>query len=541
MADTAYSLDNIQAQVQQFFQNLTFGKKLFLFSGLAGIIIGIAAFFFFTQQVAWTPLVSGLKQSDMAQTVAKLDEMNVNYTLQPGGATILVPEEQVDSIRLKLASSGLKIGGIVGFELFDKNNLGATEFQQKVQYQRALEGELVRLITQIATIETAKVTIAMPEKSLFINEEKPVTASVVIGLRSHTSLSSNGIETVLNLVAGAIPGLKPENVQISNTEGKLLSQGLLKPTDNDLRQKNYTYQKTVETSLEGKLLTQLEKIAGRDRVEVRVATQMDFEEKETTEDLIDANNNGIVSEEVLNEKTTGSRSIPVGVPGVASNSPEVRAGASEVANVSDLNKKQKRTNYINSKRHVKTKHVAGEIKKLSIAVLLDGKYKNVLDKSGNATGETEYIAWTPQELQSIRELAMRTVGFSEKRGDVITVQNIRFDKIPIENKEAIARHKQELTQFILDIVRYVVVAIVIILLIFFVIRPMLIRLGEKPEDLDLLMGLPTSIVELEGDDLEIGNESVSSIPSRDKIIELAKQDPFKTAALVRQWLKERKS
>jgi len=541
MAEQTVGLvEDFQSQFQNFFSGLTTGKKIFLFSSLGGIVLGLVAFVFLSGQVTWSPLVSGLKQDDAAKIVKKLDELNVKYVLQPGGGGIMVPVEDVDRVRLQIASSGLQMGGLVGFELFDQNNFGATEFQQKVQYKRALEGELARLITQINIIETAKVSVAIPEKSLFLDDAHRATASVVVEMSGSNRLNPNGVNTIVNLVSGAVSGLNLEDVRVSDSSGHLLSKGVGDTDGSEMRDKNFSYQQLVEQRTERKLLTQLEKVTGKDRVEVRVSVDMDFNISEITEDLVDPDRSAVVSEESTKEKATGSRSIPVGVPGVTSNSPELRAGASEIANVSDSNKQVKRTNFTNSTSHVVRKKAPGEVKRMSVAVLLDGKYEYVRDENGEIVGSPVYKPWAPSDLQTIEQIAKQTVGYSQARGDSITVQNIRFTK-PLVEQERLKQQQRDATRkFIIDLVRYVLVGLIIIVLVFMVIRPMVMKLSAKPEDLDLLMGLPTTIGELEGEELEIPTEKETGIPPRDKIIEIAKQDPLKTASLVRTWLKEKK-
>lgn len=541
MAEQAASFfEDLQNQFQVFFQNLSIGKKIFLFASIAGILLGLISFVYFSQQVTWSTLVSGVSQQDAANIVQKLDELNIEYVLQPGGNTILVPAAAVDKVRLQIASSGLQMGGVVGWEIFDQNNFGATEFQQKVQFKRALEGELSRLVTQINVIDQAKISIAMPEKSLFIDQEKRPTASVVLNIAGSKRLSSKGVKTILNLVSGAVPGMLAEDVRIADQQGNLLSKGISDGDGQMDHSKNFIYQQMAEQRLQQKLITQLEKITGKNRVEVRVALQMNFDTSEIIEDLVDPDLSAVLSTETNSEKSTGSRSIPVGVPGVTSNSPEVRAGASEIANVSDVNKTSKRTNFVNSKRHVVKKTASGIVERMSVAVLLDGRYEYVRDEGGEIIGSPVYKPWPPQELEMIEQITRETVGLNVARGDSITVKNIRFRK-PLEEQEKLKAQKSEARyKFIIDLVRYVVVGLVIVLMVFMVIRPMVQKLSAKPEDLDLLMGLPTTIGELEGEELEIPTEKDTGIPPRDKIIEIAKSDPLKTASLVRTWLREKK-
>ena len=531
---------DFQSQFQNFFLGLTTAKKIFLFSALGAVLIGLVSFVYFSQQVTWAPLVSGLEQQDAGNIVRKLEELNIEYVLQPGGNTILVPASQVDKVRLDIASSGIQMGGVVGLEIFDESNFGATEFQQRIQYKRALEGELARLVTQINMINSAKVNLALPEKSLFLDEEKHPTASVVVEVANNQRMTQREVTTIVNLVSGSIPGMIPEDVRVADQSGKLLSKGVTDPDNSEIRNKNYGYQRTVEQHLENKLLTQLEKITGPDRVEVRVSVKMDFDSSEITEELVDPDLSAVLSEEVQTEESTGSRSIPVGVPGVTSNSPEVRAGASEVANVSNVNKRTKRTNFVNSKRHITRTESAGSILRMSVAVLLDGRYEYIRDDSGEVVGSPQYMPRTPEEMEIIEQVAKQTVGFEEQRGDTITVKNMKFSK-PLVEQEKLKQHQRDATRkFIIDLVRFILVGVIIVLLIFMVIRPMVQKLSAKPEDLDLLMGLPTTIGELEGEELEIPTEKETGIPPRDKIIEIARQDPLKTATLIRNWLREKK-
>ncbi len=531
---------DFQTQFQNFFQGLTTAKKIFLFSALGAIMIGLVSFVYFSQQVTWAPLVSGITQQDAGNIVRKLEELNIEYVLQPGGNTILVPADAVDKVRLDIASSGIQMGGVVGLEIFDESNFGATEFQQRIQYKRALEGELARLITQMTVVNTAKVNLAMPEKSLFLDEEKRPTASVVVEANNNSRLGQREVTTILNLVSGSIPGMMPEDVRVADQSGKLLSKGITEMDNAEIRNKNYYYQQLVEQRLQDKLVTQLEKITGPDRVEVRVSLRMDFDSSEIVENLVDPDLSAILSQEVATENSTGSRSIPVGVPGVTSNSPELRAGASEVANVSDVNKTTKRTNFVNSKREIKSHKSAGKILRMSVAVLLDGRYEYIRDDSGEVIGSPQYMKRTPEEMEIIEQVARQTVGFEATRGDTITVKNMKFSK-PLVEQEKLKAHQRDATRkFIIDLIRFVLVGVIIVLLIFMVIRPMVQKLSAKPEDLDLLMGLPTTIGELEGEELEIPTEKETGIPPRDKIIEIARQDPLKTATLIRNWLREKK-
>jgi flagellar M-ring protein FliF len=177
---------------------------------------------------------------------------------------------------------------------------------------------------------------------------------------------------------------------------------------------------------------------------------------------------------------------------------------------------------------------------MSVAVLLDGRYEYIRDESGEVVGSPQYMPRTPEEMETIELVAKQTVGFEESRGDTITVKNMKFSQ-PLVEQEKLKQHQRDATRkFVIDLIRFILVGVIIVLLIFMVIRPMVQKLSAKPEDLDLLMGLPTTIGELEGEELEIPTEKETGIPPRDKIIEIARQDPLKTATLIRNWLREKK-
>ncbi|KAK3584205.1 hypothetical protein CHS0354_035286 [Potamilus streckersoni] len=309
------------------------------------------------------------------------------------------------------------------FELFDKTDFTSTEFEQNIRYRRALEGELARLIQKIEFIDSAKVVIAIPEKSVFISEEKNPTASVTTDaeIRSNT----------------------PEDISA------------------ETRDVNLKYKTEFETYLTGKVLTQLEKIAGRGHVEVRVSADINFDESQIEENTVDPDSSTLVSEESITEASTGSRSIPVGIPGVTSNSPEIQAGSAEVANISDYSKKQK-------KPIMKTS--------VSVSVLIDDKLITRNNEQGQPV--QEFVKWSDQELAQITAIAQRAVGFNDTRGDKIDVKNISFNQKKEQNQSVLSEQQYMEREFWINIIKYIFFTMVLIALIFVVVRPMVKRLFE---------------------------------------------------------------
>jgi flagellar M-ring protein FliF len=338
------------------------------------------------------------------------------------------------------------------------------------------------------------------------------------------------------LVASAVEGLTPRNVKITDQGGTLLSQGFSDDSAGGKMNDNYSYKSRLEKELEAKVVRQIEEVVGKDRVRVNVSANLRFDRRTIKEELVDPDQTSVVSEQIVDESSTGTRSIPVGPAGVTTNLPE--ATGREAATVSEFSKKNSTRNFESSRREVVLESAVGEVVSLSISVLLDNRRSQILDDSGNSLGRTN-TPWTEGEKETIVGLVKAAIGYNESRGDRVFVGNMPFEAAVEEDKASEIEATRVRNKFILDVVRYVALGLAILALIMLVIRPMVQRLSSKPADLDLLMGMPATIGELEGEELEIPTERESGIPPRDKILEIAKQDPLKTSALIHTWLRDR--
>ncbi len=534
----ASALQDIRLQFQNFFSSLSLGKRITLMAVLTVVLLGMVALIIVANRETWAPVYSNLDPADAAIIVEKLQENQIPYVLAPGGRTVMVPPELRDQARLTLAKEKVTPGSGIGFmDLFAKPELGETEFQQNVKFRIAQEGELARLISRIQNIKSAKVSLAIPKKTLFEDSREPATASV--SLESVGSLTKSQVDTVIHLVAGAVEGLETRFVKITDQHGTLLSKGFSEDSLSGAMDENYNYKRRFEKELEAKILTQLEPVVGEDRVKVKVFADIEFDRQTIKEELIDPDQVVVISEQNINENSTGSRSIPVGPAGVSSNLPE--ATGREAATVSDFNKQHQTRNSEVSRKHVIKEPAAGQIKGISVSVLLDDKHPAIRDEDGNFLGR-ENIPWTTAEKEQIEALVRAAIGFQDNqiRKDRVTVENLSFGKPVEEDLQTQIEETQRTRKFIIDVIRYVALGVAILAMILMVIRPMVQRLSAKPADLDLLMGLPATIGELEGEELEIPTEREAGIPPRDKIVDIARQDPLKTASMVRSWLKEKK-
>ncbi len=538
--ENAGNFRDVIGQFQNFFQSLSLAKKVILFAALGVVLIGMVSLVYVANRQSWTPLFSGISAEDAAQVKDKLDQNQIPVLVGPGGRSILVPTGQADEARIVLAKERVILGGGLGFvDLFvGTSGIGETEFQQQVKFRIALEGELSRLINRLSNIQSSKVSLAIPEKSVFLKEESSATASVVVEAASGSKITRAQVDTIGHLVANSVEGLAKEDVVVADTTGIVLSRG-----SDELGGANFsdqfTFRRRLEQTLQSKIINQLEPVVGEERVRARVTAVVSFDKVTTKEEIFDPDATVVRSEQTSTENSTGTRSIPVGIPGVTANLPETQAGASEIANVSQLSRTNETRNFETSVKRVVSEPAVGQIARLSVSVLIDGKYKPVTDDSGQIVTR-KYEEWTTAEKQEIERLIKAAVGFNEKRGDVLKLTNLRFRKAQEEDLTAQLEKTARNRKFFLDILRFTFLGVGLLALIMFVIRPMVQRLSAKPEDLDLLMGLPATIGELEGEELEIPTEHEVGIPPRDKIMDMARSDPLATASMIRAWLRDKR-
>jgi flagellar M-ring protein FliF len=540
--ERANPVRDVALQFRAFFDSLNYSKRILLFAVIFVVLTGMASLIYVANRETWTALYSNISTEDAAVVKEKLDQSQIPTLIGPGGRSIMVPSARADEARIALARERVTLGGGLGFaDLFvGQSGIGETEFQQQVKFRMALEGEMGRLIGKINNVRSAKVTLALPKKSLFIEQEQKPTASVVLEMSPGAALGRNEVLTITHLVANAVEGMAKEGVVVVDQSGKLLSRGISDENATNNFQDHFVFRHSFEQSLEQKILAQLEPVVGEGRVKPSVAADLSFDKVRTNEEIYDPDASVVRSEQTTSENSTGTRSIPVGIPGVASNLPETQAGASEVANVSQINKSSQVRNFETSVKRVVSEPSVGRVQRISVSVLIDGKYKPITDPGSGQILTTQWEEWSTEEMKEIERLIKGAVGFNDKRGDTLEVVNIRFNQALEQDVSRQIEQTQRNRQFFLDILRYTFLGVLLLAMILFVIRPMVQRLSQKPEDLDLLMGLPATIGELEGEELEIPTEREVGLPPRDKIIEIARLDPLATASLLRTWLREKR-
>ncbi|MBD3823561.1 MAG: flagellar M-ring protein FliF, partial [Epsilonproteobacteria bacterium] len=384
---------------------------------IAVAVVGIVAFLIFMvvftaksdKDSRYEALFDSLSSEDAAKVIEQLEKENIPYQLS-GNNVIKVPKEVVYKERIAIASMGIPKNRGVGFELFDTQEFGATKFDQSIKYLRALEGELARTINALAPIESASVSLALPKESLFVQKQSDPTASVMVTLVEGRSLSPKQIRGIKNLVSAAVPNLTPANVMLVSSDGETLGdeEEMAQMSELSLVQQKY---KTKEEIKQRKKIIEVISpfVGGDDKVVAQVSIDFDFSIESSTSEKYDPEN-VVRSEQVTEEKREGGSPKEVGgVPGTVSNIGPVEGLKSDQIS-EKYEKNTGTTNYEVGKTVSTTKSQFARIKRITAAVLVDGKYKNKLDESGAATDEMEYVPLDPADVEALASLVSRSIG-----------------------------------------------------------------------------------------------------------------------------------
>jgi flagellar M-ring protein FliF len=392
---------------------------------IAAVLAGTIGFFVFISTRLTTPsyalLYGELDLQDSSQIVTKLDALNIPYQLRSNGTQILVPAEQVDRLRLTMAETGLPRGASVGYEIFDKSEtLGTSSFVQNVNHLRALEGELARTIGSIGGVQAARVHLVLPQRELFARDKQPPTASIVIKMRSSERLAKNRVAAIQHLVAAAVPGLHPGRVSIVDSDGNLLARGTdddngLDATGQSMDERRISYETRLGRSVE----EMLERSLGPGRVRAEVHADMDFDRITTNSESYDPDGQVVRSTQTTSDNSDNSDNSDQPVT-VANNLPDAQNAKSGAAARSKSAKSEETTNYEISKTVKSQVREAGVVKRLSVAVLVDGITTLAPD------GTKNYQPRSPEELKQLTTLVRSAIGFNAERGDTVEVVNLRF-------------------------------------------------------------------------------------------------------------------
>ncbi|MBK8160556.1 MAG: flagellar M-ring protein FliF [Rhodospirillaceae bacterium] len=450
-------------------------------ASLAAVALALVAFFGFIGSRLTTPgmalLYGGLDGTDSAAIAAKLEETQVPFEIKGDGAQIYVPDDQVGRVRLAMAGEGLPNGGSIGYEIFDRADaLGTTNFVQQINQLRAMEGELARTIRALRQVKGARVHLVMPKRELFSRDKAEPTASVVVTLQG--ALEKEQVAAIQHLVASSVPGMKTANVSVIDDKGHLLAKG---GSEDELSSANADeMRRGFELRMTQAIEDLLSQTLGAGKVRAEVTTELDFNQVTTNTESFDPEGQVVRSTQTVDENEQNqerSANNDVSVANNVPNPPAAAGGSGGDTSNSTVQRTEETVNYeISKKVQTEIKH-SGDVKKLSVAVLVDGTYTT------DANGVRTYAARPQQELDQISTLVKSAVGFNADRGDTVEVINMQFAEPEIV-EEGISILGLEKTD-LMRIAELVVLSLVAVLVLLLVVRPLLNRLlaipGAAPE------------------------------------------------------------
>ncbi|MFN7154669.1 MAG: flagellar basal-body MS-ring/collar protein FliF [Acidovorax sp.] len=419
------------------------GQRMRLGVGVALLVAAAIAAVVLGRQPDYRVLFANLSDKDGGAIVAQLSQMNVPYRHADGGGAILIPSDRVHDVRLRLATQGLPRGSVAGFELMESSKFGMTQFQERLNFQRGLEGELTRSIQALSSVQGARVHLALPNQNGFFREQQKPSASVLVSLHPGRILDRAQLAGIVHLVASSVPELAPSAVSVLDDTGKLLSQSPDNSAGAEANAQQLLYVQQIEQQYTRRIMEILEPVVGRDNVKAQVTAEVDFTQTESTSEQFRPNqtpdSSAIRSQQVLESKGSANKTA-TGVPGAVANQPPVPAaapinGANPAPNAGGQqgteeqnSKRESTTNYEVDKTIKVTRGSTGAVKRLSAAVVVN--YQSAEEK-----GKLVPKALTPEQLEQMTALVRETIGFNRERGDSVNLMNTPFQVTAASSKD----------------------------------------------------------------------------------------------------------
>lgn len=531
---------------------LAVGAVLLVALAIGGMILG--------GQPDWRVLYANLADKDGGAIVAQLSQMNIPYKHADGGSAILVPADRVHDTRLRLASQGLPKGSVVGFEMMESNRFGMTQFQERLTFQRGLEGELTRSIQALSSVQSARVHLALPNQNGFFREQQKPSASVLVSLHPARSLDRAQLAGIVHLVASSVPEMSPSAVSVLDDTGKLLSE----PADGsgagrgvDAEQLQYTQQ--LEQSFARRILDILEPIVGKGNVRAQVTADVDFTLTESTSESHRPNqtpDTGAVRSQQLIESGPGAGgpAQPAGVPGAVTNQPPgtaaapvngpaqalAAAGAVGAQGAANGGKRESTINYEVDKTVRVVRGSVGQVKRLSAAVVVNHQ------SSTDDAGKVVTVALTAEQIEKMTALVRETIGFNSERGDSVNLMNAPFANQNPPQSELPLWQQPEMHELARSLAWPIGVVLLVALLLFGLVRPGLKALAkpppapepEEPAQLDALVADDTERPPLltSNAQAEVDAGPTEAQLRLEGARKLARENPVAVANIVKDWI-----
>ena len=532
MANSTQSGTDVLHRLGQFFQGLTLNQRLLLAGGAALVGATLWIFVALLGQPKYVTLYSGLRSEEAQSLAARLAAKNIPHQVSPDGGSLLVPEDKLDASRLETAAAGLPRSARLGFELFDTPNWAGSDFTEKVNYQRALEGELERTLATLSEVEAVRVHLVMPQESLFTEQQHDAKAAVILKTRSGR-LSEQAQQAIPQLVASAVDRLRPENVTVVDADS---NTPLLRNRDG-AGGRGYG----LDEELAKTLVHTLEPVVGADHVRASVHVEYELGTSEDTQETYDPKVSATVTQEHSEENSSGA--VPAGVPGTASNVPSGTPTPAAVPGAEQSNSRSDATTYAVSKSLHHSVEPPGRIHRIAAAVLVDDAVE-VTEQAGKRT--TTRRKRTTDEMKQIEVLAHAAIGVNQQRGDVLAVENLSFQEAPVETLPAPpsrTEHWRRLIEPWAWALRYLGLAALFLVTYWLVLRPLkkqaLAAFRELPGRVSAQLAPPAAggaaLGSAEGI-VEDGGKRASQLKRR--LTEKVKAEPEAASRLVQSWVQQ---
>jgi len=515
-------------QLLTFIRSLPMSKKISMVVVIFLLMAGFATLFLLANKEDYHVLFNNVSTKDAGAIIEDLKTKNIPYKIEGNGRRILVPAKDVHELRLSLVSQGLPKEGNVGFEIFDKTDFKTTRFVQELNYKRALQGELARTISRFSEVNSAKVFIVIPKETLFVEDATPPTASIQLELKS--KLAPEKLAGIIHLVASAVEGLDPEQVTVVDTKGRIIFRGgnNSQGASGLLNNMQLEYKQRVENDIRANVQSMLEGIVGAGKAIVRVTAEVDFNKMTLNEEEYDPSTTAVRSRRDIEESTQ----VQAGNTGGQATIVNQRAGVMP-SDSNGQNGRKKRDTLTNYEINRVTRAIvkpAGTIERLSVAAVIDGTYTTDILEDG--TRQRNYIPRTAEEITQFEAIVKSAMGYSEDREDQISVNSIPFsDNLPVEfetEEPAVG-----MMDMVLDSKKIIINLLLMVLVFFLLIRPLLKSLKKMAAE----PALVNRQLAVAGEDAREIETSVQ-LGRRERVIEMAKNNPDRTEQLIKSWMSE---
>jgi flagellar M-ring protein FliF len=548
-------LKQISGNFTDFFQSLDVSRRISLV-GIGGVLIAVmVSLVIWASKTQYKLLFSDLTKEDSASISQLLEDGKISYQVKNDGKAIYIPEDQVERWRLEIVKKGVNLTSTVGYDVFDKQAFGTTSFVQKINKQRAIEGELMKTIKHIRGVNRARVHLSLPESSPFVSEKKPPSASVVLDLERGFNLSKDEVKGIQSLIQASVDGMRDQDVVIIDSKGKKLTENV----GDEMAQhtaSRLALEGKVNRQYEGQVEEILKRVVGQGKVIAKVNVKMDFTESYQTQTSYDGENAAVLSEVANKQKYNGSRPSPQGMPGARSNLPGEKPQPGIPETRHDTDKSLTTRNYNVPKTVTQSKKPTADIQAISVAVMVDGKRVPQFDEAGEPILNsddlpvTKYEPWSAAEIANFKAIVASAVGLNEGRGDSIVIKNMEFAKEDLSAAEALLRQREN-REIIKNLTKYLMIGILITLLFFVVIRPFIqwvtentvesiedflpktIEELEKIQANQQLPGLEDALPTIED---KMNPEKIEGNMIKERIINLVESNPAKAAQVVHEMI-----